>query len=98
MGDKQPTVQAVDRDRDDAVVYLEGHDVDANVDLKALRRKIDCRLLPYMFCCYILQFLDKVMLNVSVNGVCCPTAIPGHPDHRALHCIINSPSIFSMRL
>lgn len=63
MGEKQATVETVDRD--DAVVYLEGHHVDANVDLTALRRKIDRRLLPYMFCCYVLQFLDKVMLNVS---------------------------------
>jgi hypothetical protein len=63
MGEKEPAVQAVDRD--DAVVYLEDHHVNANVDLAALRRKIDRRLLPYMFCCYVLQFLDKVMLNVS---------------------------------
>lgn len=63
MGEKEPAVQAVDRD--DAVVYLEGHHANANVDLAALRRKIDRRLLPYMFCCYVLQFLDKVMLNVS---------------------------------
>lgn len=63
MGEKSPNIQTVDRD--DAVVYLEGHHVQANVDLNALRRKIDRRLLPYMFCCYVLQFLDKVMLNVS---------------------------------
>lgn len=63
MGEKQPTIETLDRD--DAVVYLEGHNAHANVDLAALRRKIDRRLLPYMFCCYVLQFLDKVMLNVS---------------------------------
>jgi len=63
MGEKGPNIHTVDRD--DAVVYLEGHNVQANVDLNALRRKIDRRLLPYMFCCYVLQFLDKVMLNVS---------------------------------
>jgi hypothetical protein len=68
MGEKQPAVpQAVAQD--DAVVYLEGHgDQIANVDLKALRRKIDRHLLPYMFCCYVLQFLDKVMLNVSARS------------------------------
>lgn len=70
MGEKQPEAVShmggADR-HDDAVVYLEGHgDVRPNVDLVALRRKIDRRLLPYMFCCYVLQFLDKVMLNVSV--------------------------------
>ncbi|KAJ5369506.1 hypothetical protein N7509_014118 [Penicillium cosmopolitanum] len=68
MGEKEPAVQAVDRD--DAVVYLEGHHANANVDLAALRRKIDRRLLPYMFCCYVLQFLDKVMLNyAAVMGI-----------------------------
>jgi hypothetical protein len=52
---------------DDAVVYLEGHAGGTDspqVDLRALRWKIDRRLMPYMFCCYVLQFLDKVMLNV----------------------------------
>lgn len=50
---------------DEAVVYLRDHDESVdNVDLRALRRKIDRHLMPYMFCCYVLQFLDKVMLNV----------------------------------
>lgn len=55
---------------DDAVAYLKDHQngaLDSPVDLSALRRKIDRRLMPYMFCCYVLQFLDKVMLNVSLN-------------------------------
>ncbi|KAJ5492424.1 hypothetical protein LT330_004780 [Penicillium expansum] len=58
---------------DDAVVYLKGHEneaLDSQVDLRALRRKIDLRLMPYMFCCYVLQFLDKVMLNyAAVMGI-----------------------------
>jgi hypothetical protein len=36
-----------------------------NVDLKALRRKIDWHILPVMFLCYTMQFLDKVNINVS---------------------------------
>lgn len=71
MGELQPkTAQehaGVDR-ADGAVIYLEGHTDSADgheVDLRALRRKIDLRLMPFMFCCYILQFLDKVMLNVG---------------------------------
>lgn len=52
--------------QDDAAAYLECHQQTTNVDLRALRRKIDRRLLPYMFCCYLLQFLDKVMLNVGL--------------------------------
>lgn len=72
MGEIQPQVvpQPLQSQVDDAVVYLKGHSngaVDSQVDLRALRRKIDRRLIPYMFCCYILQFLDKVMLNVSVT-------------------------------
>lgn len=70
MGEKQPPAvpQDIGADRaDDAVLYLEDHGDNAGgpqVDLRALRRKIDRRLMPYMFCCYVLQFLDKVMLNV----------------------------------
>lgn len=72
MGEKQPEAvpQHLGADRaDDAVVYLEGHADGTDgpqVDLRALRRKIDRRLMPYMFCCYVLQFLDKVMLNVCL--------------------------------
>ncbi|KAJ5563813.1 hypothetical protein N7513_000055 [Penicillium frequentans] len=51
--------------RDDAVDYLETHTECVGVDLNALRRKIDRRVLPYMFCCYVLQFLDKFMLNYA---------------------------------
>lgn len=35
------------------------------VDINALRRKIDWRIVPLMFGCYTMQFLDKVILNVS---------------------------------
>ncbi|CAG8904115.1 unnamed protein product [Penicillium egyptiacum] len=75
MGEIQPEVvpQPSPGQVDDAVVYLKGHAngaVDSQVDLRALRRKIDLRLMPYMFCCYILQFLDKVMLNyAAVMGI-----------------------------
>ncbi|KAJ5768780.1 hypothetical protein N7520_003339 [Penicillium odoratum] len=58
------------KDQDDAVDYLEAHTRTVEVDVVALRRKIDRHLLPYMFCCYVLQFLDKVMLNyASVMGL-----------------------------
>lgn len=35
------------------------------VDLKRLRRKIDWYIVPVMFLCYTMQFIDKVSLNVS---------------------------------
>jgi hypothetical protein len=74
MGEIQPEVvaQPLSADQaDDAVLYLKSHADGAcnpTVNLRALRRKIDRRLMPYMFCCYVLQFLDKVMLNVSLTS------------------------------
>jgi hypothetical protein len=58
------------KDVDRAFIYLTGQDqshLDHNVDLKALRRKIDWRILPIMSACYGLQFLDKVLINVSIS-------------------------------
>jgi len=40
-----------------------------NINERALVRKIDYRIVPLMFFCYLMQFLDKVMINVS-NGSC----------------------------
>ena len=37
----------------------------AAVCMKTLRRKIDWHIVPLMFCCYMLQFLDKTILNVG---------------------------------
>jgi hypothetical protein len=38
------------------------------VNLSALRHKIDWHIVPLMFLCYTMQFLDKVILNVSRNS------------------------------
>lgn len=35
------------------------------VDINALRRRIDWHIVPLMFFCYTLQFLDKVILNYA---------------------------------
>ena len=40
-----------------------GADAVSTVNLNALRRKIDFRIVPLMFGCYTMQFLDKVILN-----------------------------------
>lgn len=57
---------------DAAWKYLDGHRdaaaVDA-VDINALRRRIDWHIVPLMFLCYTLQFLDKVILNVRIRPV-----------------------------
>lgn len=36
-----------------------------HVDLKRLRRRVDWYIIPVMFLCYTMQFIDKVSLNVS---------------------------------
>ena len=57
-------------DLDQAFWYVEkssaGNDVypSSARDLKALRRRIDWHIVPIMFCCYTMQFIDKVLLNV----------------------------------
>ncbi|KAK2768633.1 hypothetical protein FQN54_000489 [Arachnomyces sp. PD_36] len=62
---KMPTV-AVDQAWD----YLEAHGGGASAaeepySLKALRRKIDLRIVPLMFFCYTMQFIDKVLINYA---------------------------------
>lgn len=56
------------RDPDQAYNFLTqinaSTDATASVDLKKLRRKIDWYIVPIMFLCYTMQFIDKVSLNV----------------------------------
>jgi hypothetical protein len=58
---------------DTAWKFLDAHrdagDPTEGIDMKALRRKIDWRIVPLMFLAYTLQFLDKVILNVSQQTV-----------------------------
>lgn len=37
----------------------------SSISIQALRRKVDWHIVPLMFGCYTMQFLDKVILNVS---------------------------------
>ncbi|KAH6612263.1 major facilitator superfamily domain-containing protein [Chaetomium sp. MPI-SDFR-AT-0129] len=60
------SVAEVSGELDSAWKYLDAHrDADAGeaIDMAALRRRIDWRIVPLMFLCYTLQFLDKVILN-----------------------------------
>lgn len=62
---------AAANDFDEAFQFLansRGQQHDA-VCLKTTRRKVDWRIVPVMFLCYTMQFLDKVSLNVSSD---CP--------------------------
>ncbi|KAK7216807.1 hypothetical protein V2G26_004810 [Clonostachys chloroleuca] len=57
-------------DVDNAWEFLKNHQdavgTDTNfVDINALRRKIDWHIVPLMFACYLMQFLDKVILNYA---------------------------------
>lgn len=63
-----------DRTTDDALSFLERHKDENSARLgfdKAymarMRRRIDLRVIPFMFFCYLMNFLDKVLLNVSAN-------------------------------
>lgn len=55
-------------DPDQAYDFLKSaiasQDAVAQVDLKKLRRKVDWYIVPVMFLCYTVQFIDKVSLNV----------------------------------
>lgn len=65
------TSSKVDSKKQDAAgKYLQDHADNAaadSVDLKKLRAKIDWNIVPLMFLCYFLQFIDKVIINVSAN-------------------------------
>ncbi|EGS17902.1 putative allantoate protein [Thermochaetoides thermophila DSM 1495] len=70
----KPSVNYSHGEVDNAWKYLDQHrddaKVDAQIDLAKLRRKIDLRIVPLMFLCYTLQFLDKVILNyAAVMGI-----------------------------
>ena len=55
------------RSMDAAWKYLDTHHSTAHgelADLKALRRRVDWRIVPLTFLCYTMQFIDKVLINV----------------------------------
>ena len=66
------------RDIDKAYWYVQEHDTAqwSAWELKALRRKIDWRIVPITFCCYTMQFIDKVLLNVCSASSILPETCP----------------------
>lgn len=72
---------------DTAWKYLDAHrdasDAAGPIDLAALRRKIDWHIVPLMFLCYTLQFLDKVILNVSGHASRLVTSLTYSPRRAA---------------
>lgn len=71
---KDTHVVANEKDLDEAYLYMKGHKGegadDVDVDLVKLRRKIDWRIVPIMLAAYTMQFVDKVMINVSTTKQC----------------------------
>ncbi|KAL1654789.1 hypothetical protein SLS61_002538 [Didymella pomorum] len=73
----QPTISQTSLESgsvDDAWLFLNKSrhaNADASVvDIRALRRKVDWHIVPLMFGCYTMQFLDKVILNyAAVMGI-----------------------------
>lgn len=62
------------RNADDALDFLqhEGPVRDmTEQDEKTLRRKIDWMVMPLMWSCYCLQYLDKTLINYANVMVCC---------------------------
>lgn len=63
--------EARDQDLDQAYWYVQdsSNAVEATpTELRRLRRKIDWWIVPIMFLCYTMQFIDKVSLNVGISS------------------------------
>lgn len=70
-----PVSASASRDLDQAYRFLQqcgesGESAPASAaELKHIRWKADLYLIPIMFVCYTMQFIDKVSLNVSSSCV-----------------------------
>ena len=55
---------------DAALEYLDHEDTApmTTIDEKNLVRKIDWMIIPLMWCCYNLQYLDKTLINYAAVG------------------------------
>lgn len=47
---------------------LRGNNDTRSRDMPALRHKVDRHIVPIMFLCYLMNFIDKVALNVRIGG------------------------------
>ncbi|ETN44523.1 uncharacterized protein HMPREF1541_10193 [Cyphellophora europaea CBS 101466] len=72
-GVSSPTTSSISgdhvKDPDQAYTFLkqlgEKDGRHSEVSIKAIRRKVDWRIVPIMFLCYTMQFIDKVSLNYA---------------------------------
>lgn len=77
----EPAPQLANVDVDAALEYLnhEGTTVMTEVNEKALVRKLDLTIVPLMWACYNLQYLDKTLINyANVMGLQEDTGITGN--------------------
>lgn len=64
-------VNITPRNADDALRFLQHEEEGGSVremtaqDEKSLRRKIDWMIMPLMWSCYCLQYLDKTLINYA---------------------------------
>lgn len=59
------------KDSDEALTFLRKEEVGDEsqyVDEKALLSKIDWMVMPLMFCCYLLEYLDKSLCKFLRSG------------------------------
>lgn len=65
----EKTTDASNPGMDKAFIFIaqnrEAEPESSNVNLKALRRRVDLHVVPIMFMCFVAQFLDKVLLNYA---------------------------------
>lgn len=75
-------------DMDVALKYIkDAGQPSEKVDEKKLVRKIDWRIVPIMFACYTMQFVDKVLINASFFFFfSSPPLFWKFLDH--LHCVL----------
>lgn len=56
------------QDLDQAYWYVKDHastEVESPVEVRRIQRKVDLWIVPIMFLCYAMQFIDKVLLNYA---------------------------------
>lgn len=82
-------------DGDAALAFLQSNVAEGEaqaVDEKALVRKIDWMIMPLMFCCYFLQYLDKTLINYAVCFASSTTCKNRLTLHRLLWGFVKIPT------
>ena len=69
-----PSLVDIERTHDTALDFIKARLEGANATLytdpayaRRLRRKVDLLVMPFLMLCYVMNFLDKVLLNVRLS-------------------------------